>query len=84
MRVGLSPNVPEALRSTEHSEVELNPYLVTYYVGRRTLIPTEQVPGMAIWREKLFAFMSRNAASTTAFYKLPTDRVIELGTRVEI
>jgi len=53
-------------------------------VGRRTLIPTDERPGMALWREKLFAFMSRNAASTTTFYELPTERVIELGIRVEI
>lgn len=79
-----NPNVPEALRLSKRFELELDPYAVTYYVGRRTLIPTDDMPGMALWREKLFAFMSRNAASTTTFYQLPTDRVIELGIRVEI
>ncbi|MGA7878426.1 MAG: potassium transporter Kup [Desulfoferrobacter sp.] len=78
------PNVPEALRLTKRLELDLDPYSVTYYVGRRTLIATDELPGMALWRERLFAFMSRNAASTTTFYELPTDRVVELGIRVEI
>jgi len=78
------PNVPEALRLSKRFDLDLDPYSVTYYVGRRTLIPTDERPGMALWREKLFAFMSRNAASTTTFYELPTERVIELGIRVEI
>ena len=78
------PNVPEALRLSKRLEMDLDPYAVTYYVGRRTLIPTDEQPGMMLWRDRLFAFMSRNAASTTTFYELPTDRVVELGIRVEI
>jgi KUP system potassium uptake protein len=41
-------------------------------------------PGMALWREKLFVSMSRNAGSATAYFKIPTNRVVELGTQVEL
>ena len=56
----------------------------TYYVGRESLIPSDQIPGMALWRERLFAFLSRNAVSATAFYRLPPERVVELGIQVEM
>ncbi len=56
----------------------------SFFLSRQTLVPTSQVAGMALWREKLFAAMSRNAASATAFFKIPTNRVVELGTRIEL
>ena len=52
-------------------------------LGRQTLIPSAK-PGMAIWREQLFAWMVRNAESAMEFFKLPTNRVIELGSQLEI
>jgi KUP system potassium uptake protein len=55
----------------------------SYFLGRQTLIPSAR-PGMAIWREQLFAWMMRNSASAMEFFKLPTNRVIELGSQVEI
>jgi KUP system potassium uptake protein len=55
----------------------------SFFLSRQTLVPT-QAQGMALWREKLFAAMSRNAASATAFFKIPTNRVVELGTRIEL
>ena len=55
----------------------------SYFLARQTLIASAR-PGMAIWREKLFAWMVRNAASAMEFFKLPTNRVIELGSQVEI
>jgi len=57
---------------------------MTYYVGRESVIPTKQVPGMRLWQEKLFAFLTRNALSATAFYRLPSDRVMEIGIHVDI
>jgi KUP system potassium uptake protein len=55
----------------------------SYFLGRQTLIPSRR-PGMAIWRERLFAWMVQNSESAMLFFKLPTNRVIELGSQVEI
>jgi KUP system potassium uptake protein len=54
-----------------------------YFLGRETLIVTES-PGLARWRERLFALMARNAVRATTFFRLPPERVIELGVQVEI
>lgn len=78
------PNVPVALRLAEKLGLEIDLERTTYYVGRETIIPTEEVPGMMLWREKLFAFLSRNAMRATSFYNLPPDRVVELGIQVQI
>jgi len=56
----------------------------SYFLSRQTLVPTHASPGMALWREKLFAVMSRNAADATEFFRIPTNRVVELGSRVEL
>jgi KUP system potassium uptake protein len=56
---------------------------VVYFVGRETLFATKH-PGMALWREKLFALMFRNALSASSFYRLPPSQVIELGAQVEL
>jgi KUP system potassium uptake protein len=55
----------------------------SFFLGRQTLIPSNR-PGMALWREKLFAWMVQNSESAMEFFKLPTNRVIELGSQVEI
>ena len=55
----------------------------SFFLARQTLIASAR-PGMAIWREKLFAWMLRNAESAMEFFKLPTNRVVELGSQVEI
>ena len=55
----------------------------SFFLARQTLIASSR-PGMAIWREKLFAWMLRNAESAMEFFKLPTNRVIELGSQLEI
>jgi KUP system potassium uptake protein len=55
----------------------------SFFLGRQTLIASDK-PGMAIWREKLFAWMMRNAESAMEFFKLPTNRVVELGSQLEI
>ena len=56
---------------------------VTYFLGRETLIVT-RTPGMATWRERLFVLMARNAVRATSFFRLPPERVVELGVQVEI
>jgi KUP system potassium uptake protein len=57
---------------------------VTYYIGRETIIPREDVKGMWVWRETLFAFLQRNAERSAAFFGVPTKQVVEFGTEIEI
>ena len=54
-----------------------------FFLGRQTLVPPDP-PGTALWREKLFAWMVGNAESAMDFFKLPTNRLVELGSRLEI
>jgi KUP system potassium uptake protein len=77
------PNVPEALALARERGLSLDEEDVTYFLGRETLIVTK-APGMALWRERLFILMARNAVRATAFFKLPPERVVELGVQVEI
>lgn len=55
----------------------------SYFLGRETLIPSPE-PGMALWREHLFAWMTRNASSASTFFSLPANQVIELGAQVRM
>lgn len=77
-------SAPVALKLCGEFDLEIDMDEVTYYVGRETPIPSEEVPGMMIWRERLFAFLSRNAARATAYYEIPPERVVELGIQVEL
>ena len=76
-------DIPVALRAIEQPGLAFPPMETTYFLGRETLIATKR-PGMAVWREHLFALMARNARSATAYFKLPPNRVVELGTQVEL
>jgi KUP system potassium uptake protein len=77
------PNIPEALALACERGLEMDPGDVTYFLGRETIIVTER-PGMASWREKVFVLMARNAVRATAFFRLPPERVVELGVQVEM
>jgi KUP system potassium uptake protein len=77
------PNVPQALALAREHGLEMDVEDVTYFLGRETLIVT-RAPGMAKWRERLFVLMARNAVRATAFFKLPPERVVELGVQVEL
>ena len=77
------PDVPEALARARERGLELDDEDVTFFLGRETLIVT-RAPGMAIWRERLFVLMARNAVRATAFFRLPPERVVELGVQVEL
>ena len=57
---------------------------ITYYIGRKTTIPSEEVAVMWVWRETVFAFLQRNATRTAAFFGVPTRQVAEFGTEIEI
>ena len=77
------PNVPEALREAARKGVAIDFDDLTYFLGRETIIVTRR-QGMAVWREKLFVLMARNAVRATAFFHLPPERVVELGVQVEM
>jgi KUP system potassium uptake protein len=78
------PDVPAALRSISDPRFQIDSQAVTYFLGRETLIPMKKIPTMALWREKLFVTMSRNAMTATNYFGLPPDRVVELGAQLEI
>ncbi|MBT9599208.1 MAG: potassium transporter Kup [Vitreoscilla sp.] len=77
------PDVPEALRLLEGRGVPLDEMDTSYFLSRDTVIPTFG-DGMSMWREKLFASMHRNAADMADFLNLPSNRIVELGAKVEI
>ncbi|MDB6039737.1 MAG: Kup system potassium uptake protein [Verrucomicrobiales bacterium] len=77
------PGIPDLLRSCALHGLDLVPEKTTFFLSRETIIPTK-MPGMALWREKLFAYMARNAQRATAYFKLPANRVVELGMQVEM
>jgi KUP system potassium uptake protein len=81
------PDVPEALKLLAGRGIVLDDMETSYFLSRDTVIPTHSGAGaraMALWREKLFASMHRNAAGAADFLHLPTNRIVELGTKVEI
>jgi KUP system potassium uptake protein len=77
------PDVPEALKLLQGRGVVLDDMETSYFLSRDTVVPTFG-GGMAMWREKLFASMHRNAAAAADFLNLPTNRIVELGTKIEI
>jgi len=77
------PDVPQALAEASRQGLIIDPDDLTYFLGRETIIVTRR-KGMAIWREKLFVLMARNAVRATAFFRLPPERVVELGVQVEM
>jgi len=76
-------DVPAALKSVNACGAEFKMMETSFFLARQTLLPSSR-PGMMIWREKLFAWMLRNAESAMEFFRLPTNRVVELGSQVEI
>jgi KUP system potassium uptake protein len=77
------PDVPDALAQARQQGLVLDPSDLTYFLGRETIIVSRR-KGMALWREKLFVLMARNAVRATAFFRLPPERVVELGVQVEM
>ena len=76
-------DIPAELAQETRAGGPFRPMETSYFLARQTLIASSR-PGMAIWREKLFAWMVRNAESAMQFFRLPSNRVIELGSQVEI
>ncbi|HTP61110.1 MAG TPA: potassium transporter Kup [Burkholderiales bacterium] len=79
------PDITRALEVADGLGLELDTMTTSYFLSRETVVPVPTTAsGMAYWREKLFAMMARNAGSAADYFKLPANRVIELGTKVEI
>ncbi|KQV22383.1 potassium transporter Kup [Pseudomonas sp. Root329] len=77
------PDVPQALKLCHLDDLDFSPMRTTYFLSRETVIASK-LEGMARWREALFAFMLQNANGNLRFFNLPLNRVIELGTQVEM
>jgi KUP system potassium uptake protein len=77
------PDIPVALMRYQHPELSFNMMETSFFLNRETLIPS-MTPGMALWREHLFAWLSRNSASTMEYFRLPVNRVVELGAQIQI
>lgn len=78
------PDVTQALEQCRSHDLEFQPLQTSYFLSRETVIPTIREKGMAFWRERLFATLARNAVSPVEYFNLPANRVIEVGTQVEI
>ena len=79
-----TPDVPLALmRSCDQGGIHFDPMDTTYFASRETIVATSH-RGMPLWRDKLFALMHRNAAPATGFFRIPGNRLVELGAQVQI
>ncbi len=81
-----SPNVPAALQLAVSRGVvdEIDVRDISYYLGRETIIPSKHVPGMAKWREEIYAFVKRNAERSAAYFSIPATQVIEIGIEIDL
>jgi len=77
-------DIPADLVRMEECGGSSNMMSTSFFLGRQKLIPAKERPGMALWREKLFAWMMKSSESAMEFFKLPTNRVIELGSQLRI
>ena len=78
-----SPNIPRDLAGLRDRGIEFDAMQASYFLGRETLVAAV-IPKMSRWRQWLFTIMSRNAVPATEFFRIPSDRVVELGARVAI
>jgi KUP system potassium uptake protein len=78
------PDIVLALEMCAPAGLQVEPMDVSYFLSREKIVRGAGSEGMAAWRDRIFAAMARNAGSITDFFNIPTNRVVELGTRVEI
>ncbi len=78
-----SPNIPRALEELSGQGIDYDPMQASYFLGRDVLVRSLQ-PKLPLWRLWLFMVMARNAVPATVFFRIPSDRVVELGVRVAI
>jgi KUP system potassium uptake protein len=79
-----TPNVIEVLELCRSAGLETDKARTSFFLGRETLVITDEKANLAKWRKALFAFMSRNARPANAFFQIPSNRVVELGTQIEL
>ena len=77
-------DVPRDIAAINTCGEPFNMMSTSFFLGRQKLIARRKAPGMALWREKLFAWMLKNSESAMEFFKLPTNRVVELGSQLQI
>jgi KUP system potassium uptake protein len=74
----------QVLEQCREYEMEFQRLQTSFFLSRETVIPSIQYEGMALWRERMFATLARNASSPVEYFNLPANRVIEVGTQIEI
>jgi KUP system potassium uptake protein len=79
-----TPDVALALELCGSQGLQVEPMEVTYFLSREKIVSGARAEGLALWRDRFFSAMARNAGEVTDFFNIPTNRVVELGTRVEI
>jgi len=77
------PNIPQELANCSMGEVDMDPFTTSYFVSRETIAPSTK-SGMPKWRDVLFSTLSRNAGSVVDYFRIPSNSVIELGSRVNL
>ena len=77
-------DIPRDLAGIKTCGEPFNMMSTSFFLGRQKLIASKTRPGMALWREQLFAWMLKNSESAMEFFKLPTNRVVELGSQLQI
>ncbi len=77
-------DIPALLKSLHFADLQFNPMETTYFLGRELLIVSNKRKTMSAWRKKLFIFMSHNALNATSFFRIPPNRVVELGSQIEL
>jgi KUP system potassium uptake protein len=78
-----SPDVPPVLMACQLGPPELSPMETSFFLSRETLVPSAR-PDLPPWREQIFLHLSNGALDATRFFKLPPDRVVEVGSQIEI
>ena len=78
-----SPNIPRALEELQDRGIDYDPMQVSYFLGREVLVRAA-IPKLPLWRMYLYLLMARNATPTTEFFRIPSDRVVELGVRIAL
>jgi KUP system potassium uptake protein len=78
------PDIPHAMDLCAGQRLHFEMMQTSFFLGRETIVPQAKVSAMGHWRQVLFTWMFRNAETATAFFKIPTNRVVELGTQIEL
>jgi KUP system potassium uptake protein len=78
-----SPNIPRDLEHVREHGIPFDPMQASYFLGREVMVPS-MAPKLPLWRRWLFLFLARNATPATEFFRIPSDRVVELGVRIAV